>query len=258
MTSIKSSLPEKAIRLLYPRACPVCGDILTLKEQEKLAAEEKNPYICPECMEKLDFLNGRRCFICSKPLESEEDELCRECQTVKRHFDSGYALLRHDDEARKIIYGLKYSGIRDNADFIAFEIAKRAGRLISMWQPEAFIPVPLHKVRRRERGFNQAEVIAEKLSYNLRQSGECNVPVDDSYIIRSHRTAPQKGLDPHGRRSNVRGAFEISEKAEPGRYKTVMIIDDIFTTGATISEMAKILRKTGVSKVYFVTCSIVG
>ena len=152
-------LTEGLLQLVYPRVCPVCGEILT----EKNKAEE-NPFICHFCYPNLQFITESYCLRCGAPLENPEEEYCSECDGIPKYFDQGMAMFVHDDDSRKILYDLKYGSHKDNGDFLGLEAAHRLGRTIMRWNPEVIIPVPLHKRRQFDRGFNQAGLLSEKLS----------------------------------------------------------------------------------------------
>ena len=161
----------------------------------------------------------------------------------------------HDDYARKTVYDLKDSAINDNADFIGLEIAYRYGRQIEMWAPDAMIPVPVHPERLKERGFNQAQLIADKIVLYMKKLGFKTVPVDTEYLIRTGKTQKQKTIDPALRAANMDGAFSVAGPLS--KYRCVLLVDDIFTTGATLNECARVLRGRGTERVFFITASIV-
>ena len=157
----------------------MCGQILTKKN-----ISEHDPYICSKCYKKINFVQSPCCMKCSRPLVDDTREYCIDCSNKIRHFDAGMALMIHDDISRKIIYDLKYAGRRDNADMIGYELTKRAGALIRQWDPQVVIPVPVHKSKRIQRGFNQAETLALKL--------RTQIPVDCDYLIRHKKPWPRR------------------------------------------------------------------
>lgn len=238
-----------AASLLFPRVCPLCGQIL----KKPVKNTQKPPFICRECFEKLVFPVQPRCLCCSKPLEEEEDEYCEDCRSRKRYFDRGYGMLLHDESARKIVYNLKFRNQRDNADFLGYAMASAFAEQLKIWKPQALIPVPLHKKRQKRRGYNQAELIAEKMSFWLETAG-IDIPVDKSLLYRTSSTLPQRKLDSAGRSKNMYRAFTAFEEE---KYKTVVLIDDIYTSGTTLDECARTLKKAGIRQVYFLTASIV-
>ena len=175
-------LKETVLQALFPRVCPVCGEILKLprrwaKELTEpaysgtLFPEEirrlRSILICRDCLAKINYVSGPTCRICSKPIDPDAEDLCDLCIKKSRSFDRGFALLVHDDTAKKILYDLKFRNRRDNADWIGFDMALHFAGQIRRWKPDVLIPVPLHKKRMRERGFNQALLIAESFSFWL-------------------------------------------------------------------------------------------
>ena len=246
----------RAVNLVFPMVCPLCGRIIPLKRQA-FSSHETNPYICPECYMKLAFPEDPFCLKCSRPIQEEVKEYCPDCERAIRYFDQGKALLMHDERAKKILYDLKYHNRKDNAKMLAREAADRLFGIVKHWNPDVVIPVPLHKKRELKRGFNQAALLTEHLIRELKDYG-LNLNADPNYLVRVRTTSAQKELRREQRSENIRGAFEISYKEDPGKYtgSTVLLVDDIYTSGATLSECARILKEAGVSKVYFLTFSI--
>ena len=252
MKSDLRKIAGRALELLYPRLCPVCGRIISGTHPAKGA----NPYICEKCYKELNFPDGPRCLKCSRPVSDELEECCRSCSGEKKHFDQGIAVMMHDGAAKKIIYDLKFSNKRDNADMLAFEAAARCREQVAFWAPDVMIPVPLHRKKKRERGFNQAELLSRKLSYYLQDQG-IMIPVNTDILERASATKPMKTLNSRERRENIRGAFRaVIGKDQITDIRSVMLVDDIYTSGATMSECARVLREAGVSRVYFLTFSI--
>ncbi len=239
------------LQIFFPIRCPVCDEILPF-ELFKLPTF---PYICDTCYAKLNYNTGDRCFICSKPVDSSDKTFCNDCLSTKRYFDAGMGMLIHDGSARNIIYGLKFARRKDNAKFIGYEMARCLARIILKWKADALIPIPLHKNKERSRGFNQSELIALELSKYLRKLYDFNILVDSSLLLRSRNTAPQKKLNAKQRLKNVNNAFTVSETY---KYKSVILLDDIMTSGATLNEASRILKAAGIKRVYFLTTSIVG
>ncbi len=119
---------------------------------------------------------------------------------------------------------------------------------IRRWNPDVIIPVPLHRARRRKRGYNQAQILAENLGKML-----C-IPVDSKSLARRKKTSPQKKLGHNERKKNLKNAFAVTSAFRPVRK--VLLADDIYTTGNTLDAAAKALKEKGVEKVYFLTISI--
>jgi len=247
---------DRAVSLLFPRVCPLCGRILPPVPNDLLTSGD-NPYICRECYRELHFPEEPLCFLCSRPIRDETKAYCRNCAVTVHCFDQGKALLMHDEAAKKILYDLKYHNRRDNARMLAFEAAKRLQSWIRQIKPDVIIPVPLHRKRQLERGYNQAQLLAGRLSEIL-ASEKIFIPVDSRFLLRVRKTSAQKQLQSTQRRENIKGAFEISYREDPGKYKncTILLVDDIYTTGTTVSECAKVLKETGAGRVFFLTFSI--
>lgn len=243
---------NKILRILYPEVCPVCGEILT--EENRY---EENPYICRFCYKKAGFITGPCCLKCSKPLEDETQVLCRDCRERERYFDLGFALLSHDEGAKKVIYGLKFDHKLDNAAFPSLEIALRYGQRLLDLETEVLIPVPLHKSRQRERGYNQARILSEKISEFIEGLYGKSLSTDGEYLLRREKTKYQRDLDPREREENVKNAFAVNLRTEKN-YRRVCLVDDIYTTGSTMNSCARTLKNAGCEKVFFLAVSTVG
>lgn len=277
-----NTIKERCLQILYPRVCPVCGELLKLPhkwyrtfdpESHSIfpagafpSSGNKNRsldfyrscMICRDCYPLLKTIPEPRCVKCSRPLSFEDDYLCDLCRKKTRGFDTGSALLLHDDVSKKIIYDLKFHNRKDNADLLALEMAFQFHELLLLWKPEVLLPVPLHKKRFRERGFNQAELLAQKFSFWVKKLYGLPLPVDSGFLIRHKNTLPQRTLESNMRESNVGRAFSVIPPSDsPRPYHSVILMDDIFTSGATIDACAKVLKENGVSNVYFLTASIV-
>ena len=151
---------------------------------------------------------------------------------------------------RKLIHLLKYEQLRPAANVLAARIALViAERGLADADPVLLIPVPLHRIKRRQRGFNQSELIAHSLKQHLDRAG---FRVHIGNLQRVRATVSQTGLTRHQRRENVRGAFAVRKAAEI-RDRRVVLIDDVYTTGTTLNECARVLRKAGAREVIVAT-----
>lgn len=146
------------------------------------------------------------------------------------------------------IYRFKYHNKREYAGIYAKQIADKCGSMIHAWAPDALIPVPIHSSRLKERGFNQAELIAGELEQLM------GIPMDCEALVRVVKTVPMKELDNAHRVKNLQNAFQAGEKVV--RYSKVLIVDDIYTTGATFDACATVLKHAGVQKVYGVSLCV--
>ena len=219
-------------QLLFPLRCPMCD-------------EPVRPFgalICPECMDKKKMLVAPYCMKCGKSI-SEDVEYCRDCRREEHVFVRGRALYEYDSVAASS-YRFKYGGRQEYADFFGEELAFYLGSFIREVKPDVLIPIPLHKMRQKGRGYNQAALLARALGERI------GVPVWEKYLLRVKNTTPLKRLNPKERQNNLKKAFIISRNDV--KLKTVILVDDIYTTGSTIDEAARTLLESGVERVYFV------
>ena len=159
-------------------------------------------------------------------------------------FEQGRSLFLYQSVAASI-YRFKYAGRQEYASFYGEQIVRELGGTIRAWRPDALVPVPIHFTRRRERGYNQAEVLAGEIG---KRTG---IPVERSLLGRVKKTLPQKLLDDAGRQNNLKRAFKINRNDV--KLKRAIVVDDIYTTGSTMDEAARVLKGAGVREVYFVT-----
>jgi ComF family protein len=146
------------------------------------------------------------------------------------------------------VYQFKYYNRRIFAEYYAKEWWRIYGDKLREWEIDVIIPIPLHRKRRRKRGYNQSEILAEELGKR------CNVPVEHHSVVRVVNTRPQKELNDKERKKNLTQAFRVTNHWK--KAKNVLLIDDIYTTGNTIDSVAQILKQKGAEKVYFLTISI--
>lgn len=228
---------SKLIELIFPRRCPVCDR--PVKPADGL--------ICSECEKKLEYVKEPCCMKCGKELTDLEAEYCFDCARKRHVYDRGISLYRYRC-IRQTIYRFKYASRREYADFLGKEMAMRLGRQILAWKPDALVPVPLHPARQRKRGYNQAQLLAKVLGEYLK------IPVLDQWIKRCRNTRPQKLLDGRERQNNLKKAFKTVQNDV--KLNTIVIIDDVYTTGSTVDEIAAVCRQSGVRKIYFAALSI--
>lgn len=224
---------------VYPPACAVCGSPL---------GKWSGDGVHEACREKLKPVEEPLCAKCGKHINSEE-MLCDDCQKYDHVFDQAVSVFAYNDAIKQGIYRFKYKNKREYARVFAAAAVQGAGRLIKMWDPDVIVPVPMYHKKKRVRGYNQAELLAKKAGELL------GVPVDVDFLIRTRKTAPMKEVEKKGRLRNVKDAFEAQTENE-GAYTKVLLVDDIITTGYTLDECAKALKKAGVKEVNALTlCS---
>lgn len=223
------------LSLLYPRTCCFC------KAVDKTG-------ICETCREKVVYVQEPRCKKCGKPIRQEEKEYCYDCSHRDFAFEQGKSVWLHKEPVSTSIYQFKYHNKRIYAAFYAEEMHRLYGSWMKKNGMEVIIPVPLHRKRRRRRGYNQAEILAKYLS---EKSG---IPMNAKAVVRTKKTVPQKKLNEKQRKKNLQDAFAVTDYWEG--EKRVLLIDDIYTTGSTIDALAKELKKKGAENVWFLTISI--
>lgn len=223
---------------LYPRRCPVCGEI----------AMPKGALICPDCEKKISWVDGPVCKSCGRQVSDETTEYCPDCMRRRHSFDGGVALCNYNEAARMSMGKIKYQGRREYLDYYGQVFVKRLGRNIACFHPDVLVPVPVHPDRKKKRGFNQAEVLAERISEELEQQYHIRIPVRPDLLFRTKKTLPQKDLSAAERLKNLEGAFAAGS-VPPGICR-VLLVDDIYTTGSTADACAKALKQAGVQKVY--------
>ena len=185
---------------------------------------------------------------CGKPFKDETKEYCHDCEAHRPHIDQGRGLWLHKEPVSGAVYRFKYRNKRNWGRIFAAELAEHYSEQIKTWGIQEIVPIPLHPSKRRQRGFNQSETVAVELAELM------GLPCRTDILFRIRRTVPQKQLDRSGRTENLKGAFGVSSEWKP--CNNVLLIDDIYTTGATVERAAKMLKKAGTQNVYFLTISI--
>lgn len=227
------------INLLFPRRCPVCHDVVSAK----------NSRICPECQGGLRFLKEPTCMKCGTELTDPGAEYCPVCRRRKRSFERSVSAFQYNDAARLSMVFFKSHGRREYADYYVEQLLYRRGHLIRSFCPQLILPVPIHRSRLRERGYNQAEELAVRIGKAL------NVPVRTDLLIRNKAGRDQKELNASARGRNLKGLFSVSRSLTG--VKRVLLVDDVYTTGSTLQACTEILKAAGVEKVYACTIFIV-
>jgi len=216
------------LALFFPERCVSCG-------------QAGSPF-CSECQRKVEFVLPPLCPLCGNPSSSEL--FCQRCQQSAPAIDGVRSVAFFEPPLRQAVHALKYRGLRSLA-------APLAGLMAVYWRRDSLpagviVPVPLHRSRLRERGYNQAALLARALG------AEIGLPVREDWLVRTRATLPQVELDASERKKNVADAFQCrNSDAVAGRR--VLLIDDVCTTGATLESCSLALREAGAQSVWAFT-----
>ena len=227
------------IRLLdfiYPKRCPVCDDIVI----------PKGKLVCGSCKNILIPLQEPLCYKCGRQIISNSSEYCDTCVSYNFSFDKAFSLWPYNSTVKTSLSNFKYKGRREFAEYYADKLYEDFHTALLKLNISAVVPVPIHPERLKNRGYNQAELIAEILAKKL------DLPIVTDYLIRSKNTLAQKNLDPVSRRKNLREAFRINHNSKfyEIQLKNILLIDDIYTTGSTADACSAVLKEAGTEKVY--------
>jgi len=212
--------------LFYPRRCAACD-------------RRSSDVLCRICFDALPRIEGPRCERCGLPT-AFETYVCDACANVDFGFETAKAPLKYEGTGKEVVHALKYRGYRTVAERVMAPLM--VGVLDGEIHFDAVVPVPLHRSRMRRRGFNQAALMAGAVA------NEINTPLSDR-MEAVRKTRDQVELTAQERKTNVSGAFRSREPMH-GR---ILLVDDVFTTGATTSECAETLLHAGASEVHALT-----
>lgn len=222
--------------IFFPITCVSCG--------------KPNEWICEECLNKIPLKNLQVCPVCEKSV-TPDGRVCFQCGKKSSLDGLVVATSYRNEIAVKIIHCYKYKFIRDfHVPLGKIIIKSFSGSQLAL--PDIIIPVPLHSRRLRWRGFNQAGLLAEYLGQNIAPGFP--IPVIENFLVRRKYTFPQmKVKNYQERKKNIQGVFEIKTETPTKNFlksKNILLVDDVATTGATLFECARILKKAGASEVF--------
>jgi len=220
-----------SLDLVYPRICEICKVKIT---------DTYRSSICENCFSRIQVLSGALCPRCSRPV-ALDNTICKECSNNKLHFEKIWSWGIYDGILKQAIQLMKYGkkahmyAAFDNI-INNFSINKRI-----MTGIDVIIPVPLHRIKLLDRGFNQARILAGSINTG-------NKRIIDDILIKRIKTPPQHHLSRLNRIKNLKGAFRVVD-SETVHGKNVLLIDDVFTTGSTMNECALVLKQAGAGNV---------
>ena len=238
--------------VLFPADCRVCG--------LPLAGFTLLP-VCSSCWNDLPSQTGPLCACCGEAVDSVPDSetglagdtLCRPCRVAPPDFARAVAHGVYQGKLRTLLHLLKYDGMEPLAKRLGALLAEQVVAIPELPTDLLAVPVPLYRKKRRSRGFNQSELLARGLLAALRRRRpELQIQLAHALLVRERATESQAGLNPHERRVNVRGAFAVP-RPDTVKGRNVLLIDDIYTTGATARACSQALRRAGAASVLVAT-----
>ena len=233
---------ESLLDLLFPPRCPFCDGVLICS---MLAPRE---FVCHRCRDKAEYAKEPVCCLCGQPLEDGREEYCYDCSRKKHAYTQGKALWVYKGAVKDSLYRFKYQNRQEYAKYYGRELCRVHGGWIKRCKIQAIAPIPLSKKRMRQRGFNQAELVARHVGREL------GIPVYPGLLLRVRDTKAQKELNDEERKNNLKRAFKTS--INKVQLDHILLIDDIYTTGSTMDEAAGELRQAGARKIYCLSISI--
>ena len=214
--------------------------------------------MCQPCLDQITPLAGILCSICGEKLFSghvagDAPPLCGICRRATPPFRRAVSYGGYAGNLRELVHLLKYHQVKSAAGFLSRLIVQS---IAAMELPGSFVlvPVPLWKGKRRTRGFNQAEAISRELlkNFHLSRRAAASIQLDTTSLFRRRETSSQTGLTRHQRRANVRGAFAV-RRPQAVQGQTILLVDDVMTTGTTAAECARVLLRAGAKEVFVAT-----
>ena len=217
-----------------PKVCPICRE-----------REPTTQGLCGECHASMNLISGAVCYKCGGPLMTEHS-LCRECINSPRiWWNKAVSAFRFEGGSRTLVHKFKYHGDVATLPFIAQSCKNAWEKQSGALEVDCIVPVPLHWIRRLKRGYNQTELVCNELS-------KCwNVPTM-KLLRRVKHTQPQARLSKNKRKKNLNNAFAVREPKKV-RDKSILLMDDVMTTGTTLAECAAKLVKDGAKQVNVLT-----
>jgi len=225
---------QNLLNLFFPNRCLAC--------QKHLHTAD---FICDECKGKLEFFDQTICVVCQE--NTATDGICSKCGS-SMPFDGLVSVFKFNPTIQNLIHNFKYNEFKKIGSFLGDFLVSVLSEKPFISNIDYIIPVPLHPVRKRDRGFNQAGIIANEIARSL------NIPLEEKLVVRRKYTKSQTKLSREERNKNVSKAFAV-KNAKVLTNKNVLLIDDVYTTGATLKSVAETLKANKVDKVY--ACTII-
>lgn len=235
---------ETVLRFVYPEKCRCCEAFIHPAETDSNQKSPENRFFCLSCWGKITPLSGPSCPVCAFPFPSEvalfhsPGHLCGECREAPPYFSKAITPYRYEGALAKAVQLLKY----ERQVVLATSLAALLMTKLAPLEIDLVTAIPLHVSKLRQREFNQSLLVAKEVSRRLAK------PLAVDVMIRNRETEPQVGLSKKARKKNMRHVFSI-QRQKRVFGKRILLIDDVYTTGATLKEAAKTLIKTGAQEV---------
>ena len=234
-----ASFLKEALLLIFPQSCLLC--------------QKPGAFLCDDCRPRLSFIASEHCPVCGVPfISSSTCHLCVNCFSNPPHYDKHRSLLVYDNVSKTLIHDLKYRAGFWLCDFFDIHIKTIASSLFTPAEIQSIdcvLPVPLHNSKLASRGYNQSLLLAKRWARFL------NKPLLTNVLWRQQSTMPQTGMNRKGRIHNLKDAFGL-KNTDLCYGRIVLLVDDVHTTGTTLNEAAKVLKRAGVNSVYATTLAM--
>ena len=218
--------------LLFPARCQGCDGQI---------ASSRPPLLCPACRDRISRISSPLCTCCGAPFRTGTDRLCTVCQDDTFAFDRARSLFVYEEPLRTLILQLKFNGSLAGISTFA-ALAEQADITALFHEADLILPVPLHRNRLRQRGFNQSLLLAEACFPAWKNK------IRPALLRRHRATVPQTRLNGADRCTNLTGAFSLRDPQKV-EGKRILLADDVQTTGSTLNECAKVLAEAGAAEI---------
>ena len=226
----------RVLDLFYPRRCEICGG----------ETDRPGSHVCMECLDRIPFIPASGvCRVCSLQVAGARDDfVCSECSGRRKpHFDMAVCAVRYEDSIKELVHSYKIGGrIHLKTDFAEWMLAA-AGARFDTADVDAVLPMPATLFHRIDRGYNPSAYLAKAVAKSIDRRYVGNA------VVRKGFPRRQAGLDEESRRENVKGTFLVL-RPELVRSRTILLVDDVSTTGSTLSECALALKQAGAWRVW--------
>lgn len=218
--------------IFFPKLCFYCQNL-------------SNDYLCKSCYEKIEFLYPPLCKFCSQPIGDNKTNICKQCRSLQYHYDKIISIAFYKEPLKHLIHLFKYKYYDFLAEFLAKLMIEHLTKIgINLFFYDLIISVPIHKLKLKEREYNQTQLLAKYLSNYFK------ISFKDDIIYEVKNRPSQTSLDAKRRQENIKDSFLVSKNL---KGKKIILVDDIFTTGSTLNECSKLLKAQGAEVILGIT-----